>query len=128
MSSLLWYPFSLSIAFSIFLLIPILQRRELLWGALRKIGERTLQIYILHRPIRDLLLAAGYPKLMSVCPKLLTIFMLFFSLLLSVLLSHSSLTGFFSRLQGFPDLLLGLLPPRRAEKQRTEAGKYRTKV
>lgn len=125
---LLWYPFSLSIAFSIFLLIPILQRRELLWGALRKIGERTLQIYILHRPIRDLLLAAGYPKLMSVCPKLLTVFMLFFSLLLSVLLSHSSLTVFFSRLQGFPELLLGLLPPRRAEKQRTEARKYRTKV
>ena len=66
-----------------------------------KIGQRTLQIYILHRPIRDLLLAAGL--ITSVDPSnIVQLFLLIaFCILLTVVLSAKIFAVPFIALQYF---------------------------
>ena len=72
-------------------------------------GERSLQIYMLHRPIRDLCLAAGYPVLVERYPGIASVTLVVLSLLLTALLSAKPLYRFFRALQKLPERLLDAL-------------------
>ncbi|WP_315322509.1 acyltransferase family protein [Stomatobaculum longum] len=72
-------------------------------------GERSLQIYMLHRPIRDLCLAAGYPVLVERYPGIASVTLVVLSLLLTALLSAKPLYCFFRALQKLPEQLLDAL-------------------
>jgi len=72
-------------------------------------GERSLQIYMLHRPIRDLCLAVGYPVLVERYPGIASVTLVVLSLLLTALLSAKPLYRFFRALQKLPEQLLDAL-------------------
>ncbi|MBF1256575.1 MAG: hypothetical protein HXM40_04945, partial [Stomatobaculum longum] len=68
-----------------------------------------LQIYMLHRPIRDLCLAVGYPVLVERYPGIASVTLVVLSLLLTALLSAKPLYRFFRALQKLPERLLDAL-------------------
>ncbi len=69
-------------------------------------GERSLQIYMLHRPIRDLCLAAGYPALVERHSKIAAPVLVLLSFFLVWLLSATPLYRLFEELRKLPERFL----------------------
>ena len=68
-------------------------------------GQRTLQIYILHRPIRDLLLASGFITAAGPENSLHDLLLIALSLLMTLVLSAGILQRLFDAIQKLPDRL-----------------------
>ncbi|WP_036606732.1 acyltransferase family protein [Oribacterium sp. P6A1] len=87
---LLWYIFAGAVTLSFLRVIP--DRRI---PVLSLMGQRTLQIYILHRPVRDLMLAAGLITCFDPGKPTDLIMVLLFCTVLSVMLSAGIFTKLF---------------------------------
>ena len=70
------------------------------------IGQRTLQIYILHRPIRDLLLAGGFITAAGPENSAHVLLLIALSILLTIVLSAGILQRLFDAIQKLPERLL----------------------
>lgn len=70
------------------------------------IGQRTLQIYILHRPIRDLLLASGFITAAGPENSTHVLLLIALSILLTIVLSAGILQRLFNAIQKLPERLL----------------------
>ena len=70
------------------------------------IGQRTLQIYILHRPIRDLLLADGVITAAGPENSVHVLLLIALSILLTIVLSAGILQRLFNAIQKLPERLL----------------------
>ena len=80
------------------------QRR--VWTCL---GERSLQIYILHRPIRDLMEAAGFYRAVTLRSRMTVVFVMAFSVALAVCLSAPRITKLFRYVQDAPEKMFRLI-------------------
>lgn len=70
------------------------------------IGQRTLQIYILHRPIRDLLLAGGFITAAGPENSAHVLLLIALSILLTIVLSAGILQRLFDAIQKLPERLV----------------------
>lgn len=70
------------------------------------IGQRTLQIYILHRPIRDLLLACGFITAAGPENSTHVLLLIALSILMTIVLSAGILQRLFDTIQKLPERLL----------------------
>lgn len=102
---LVWFLVSGLMSFALLALMP--NRRLPL---LTTIGQRTLQIYILHRPIRDLLLASGF--ITAAGPDDIThvLLLIALSLLMTLVLSAGILQRLFDAIQKLPERLFECFP------------------
>lgn len=98
---LAWFLVSGLMSFALLALMP--NRRLPL---LTTIGQRTLQIYILHRPIRDLLLASGFFTAAGPENSAHVLLLIALSILLTLVLSAGILQRLFDALQKLPERLL----------------------
>ena len=73
---------------------------------LTTIGQRTLQIYILHRPIRDLLLAGGFITAAGPENSAHVLLLIALSILLTIVLSAGILQRLFDAIQKLPERLV----------------------
>ena len=87
-----------------FTLLALMPNRQI--PLLTTIGQRTLQIYILHRPIRDLLLASGFITAAGPENSLHVLLLIALSLLMTLVLSAGILQRLFDAIQKLPDRLL----------------------
>lgn len=87
-----------------FTLLALMPNRQI--PLLTTIGQRTLQIYILHRPIRDLLLASGFITAAGPENSLHVLLLITLSLLMTLVLSAGILQRLFDAIQKLPDRLL----------------------
>lgn len=69
------------------------------------IGQRTLQIYILHRPIRDLLLAGGFITAAGPENSAHVLLLIALSILMTIVLSAGILQRLFDAIQKLPERL-----------------------
>ena len=98
---LAWFLVSGLMSFALLALMP--NRRLPL---LTTIGQRTLQIYILHRPIRDLLLAGGFITAAGPENSAHVLLLIALSILLTIVLSAGILQRLFNAIQKLPERLL----------------------
>lgn len=98
---LAWFLVSGLMSFTLLALMP---NRQI--PLLTTIGQRTLQIYILHRPIRDLLLASGFITAAGPENSLHVLLLITLSLLMTLVLSAGILQRLFDAIQKLPDRLL----------------------
>ena len=70
------------------------------------IGQRTLQIYILHRPIRDLLLAGGFITAAGPENSTHVLLLIALSILMTIVLSAGILQRLFDAIQKLPERLV----------------------
>ena len=99
--NLIWY--LVAFTMSLGLISIMLNRRMVLFTAL---GQRSLQVYMLHRPIRDLFQYYGVYEFLNPHSKLTTIFIILFSVALSALLGSRLITRAFHYVRTSPDRLL----------------------
>ena len=97
---LVWFIISGLMSFALLALMP---NRQL--PLLTTIGQRTLQIYILHRPIRDLLLASGFITAAGPESSVHVLQLIVFSLALTLVLSAGIFQRLFDTIQKLPDRL-----------------------
>lgn len=97
---LAWFLVSGLMSFALLALMP--NRRLPL---VTTIGQRTLQIYILHRPIRDLLLAGGFITAAGSENSAHVLLLLALSILLTIVLSAGILQRLFDTIQKLPERL-----------------------
>ena len=97
---LAWFLVSGLMSFTLLALMP---NRQI--PLLTTIGQRTLQIYILHRPIRDLLLASGFITAAGPENSLHVLLLITLSLLMTLVLSAGILQRLFDAIQKLPDRL-----------------------
>ena len=97
---LAWFLVSGLMSFALLALMP---NRQI--PLLTTIGQRTLQIYILHRPIRDLLLASGFITAAGPENSLHVLLLIALSLLMTLVLSAGILQRLFDAIQKLPDRL-----------------------
>lgn len=97
---LAWFLVSGLMSFALLALMP--NRRLPL---ITTIGQRTLQIYILHRPIRDLLLAGGFITAAGPENSAHVFLLIALSILLTIVLSAGILKRFFDAIQKLPERL-----------------------
>lgn len=97
---LAWFLVSGLMSFAILALMP---NRQI--PLLTTIGQRTLQIYILHRPIRDILLASGFITAVGPENSLHVLLLIALSLLMTLVLSAGILQRLFDAIQKLPDRL-----------------------
>ena len=97
---LAWFLVSGLMSFALLALMP---NRQI--PLITTTGQRTLQIYILHRPIRDLLLASGF--ITAAGPDDIThvLLLIALSLLMTLVLSAGILQRLFDAIQKLPDRL-----------------------
>ena len=97
---LTWFLVSGLMSFTLLALMP---NRQI--PLITTTGQRTLQIYILHRPIRDLLLASGF--ITAACPEnsLHVLLLIALSLLMTLVLSAGILQCLFDAIQKLPERL-----------------------
>lgn len=88
-----------------FVLLALMPNRRL--PLITTIGQRTLQIYILHRPIRDLLLAGGFITAAGPENSAHVLLLLALSILMTIVLSAGILQRLFDTIQKLPERLLG---------------------
>lgn len=102
---LAWFLVSGLMSFTLLALMP---NRQI--PLITTTGQRTLQIYILHRPIRDLLLASGF--ITAAGPDDITHVLLFIalSLLMTLVLSAGILQRLFDAIQKLPERLFECFP------------------
>lgn len=98
---LAWFLVSGLMSFALLALMP---NRQI--PLLTTIGQRTLQIYILHRPIRDLILASGFITAVGLENSLHVLLLIALSLLMTLVLSAGILQRLFDAIQKLPDRLL----------------------
>lgn len=98
---LAWFLVSGLMSFALFALMP--NRRLPL---VTTIGQRTLQIYILHRPIRDLLLAGGFITAAGPENSAHVLLLIALSILLTLVLSAGILQRLSDAIQKLPERLL----------------------
>ena len=98
---LAWFLVSGPMSFALLALMP--NRRLPL---LTTIGQRTLQIYILHRPIRDLLLAGGFITAAGPENSAHVLLLIALSILLTIVLSAGILQRLFDAIQKLPERLV----------------------
>lgn len=94
MTNSIWYIGASIVIFGLFRLVPNMEL-----PLVTKLGRNTLQIYILHRPIRDLLQYAGFYDLINPHKKLQVIMIMIFAVLLTVLLGNERLKKVFQKIQ-----------------------------
>lgn len=87
-----------------FVLLALMPNRQI--PLLTTIGQRTLQIYILHRPIRDLLLASGFITAAGPENSAYVLLLITLSILLTIVLSAGILQRLFDAIQKLPERLL----------------------
>lgn len=97
---LAWFLVSGLMSFALLALMP--NRRLPL---VTTIGQRTLQIYILHRPIRDLLLAGGFITAAGPENSAHVLLLIDLSILLTIVLSAGILQRLFDTIQKLPERL-----------------------
>lgn len=97
---LAWFLVSGLMSFGLLALMP---NRQI--PLLTTTGQRTLQIYILHRPIRDLLLASGFITAAGPENSLHVLLLIALSLLMTLVLSAGILQRLFDAIQKLPDRL-----------------------
>ena len=97
---LVWFLVSGLMSFALLALMP---NRPI--PLITTIGQRTLQIYILHRPIRDLLLASGFITAAGPENSLHVLLLIALSLLMTLVLSAGILQRLFDAIQKLPDRL-----------------------
>ena len=102
---LAWFLVSGLMSFALLALMP---NRQI--PLLTTTGQRTLQIYILHRPIRDLLLASGF--ITAAGPDDIThvLLLIALSLLMTLVLSAGILQRLFDAIQKLPEQLFECFP------------------
>lgn len=98
---LVWFLVSGLMSFALLALMP--NRRLPL---VTTIGQRTLQIYILHRPIRDLLLAGGFITAAGPENSTHVLLLIALSILMTIVLSAGILQRLFDAIQKLPERLL----------------------
>ena len=98
---LAWFIVSGLMSFALLALMP---NRQI--PLLTTIGQRTLQIYILHRPIRDLLLAGGFITAAGPENSAHVLLLIVLSILLTIVLSAGILQRLFDAIQKLPERLL----------------------
>ncbi|MBR2531788.1 MAG: hypothetical protein IKE56_03865, partial [Lachnospiraceae bacterium] len=98
---LFWYVLAFTVSLGVTGLTP--ERRL---PCITGLGRRTLQIYILHRPIRDLMEYFGFYRVIDANHKLHVIFVLFLSVMLTLILGSRYLEGPFAKLRSVFDPLL----------------------
>ncbi len=98
---LAWFLVSGLMSFALLALMP---NRQI--PLITTTGQRTLQIYILHRPIRDLLLASGFITAAGPENSLHVLLLIALSLLMTLVLSAGILQRLFDAIQKLPDRLL----------------------
>ena len=98
---LAWFLVSGLMSFTLLALMP---NRQI--PLLTTIGQRTLQISLLHRPIRDLLLASGFITAAGPENSLHVLLLITLSLLMTLVLSAGILQRLFDAIQKLPDRLL----------------------
>ncbi len=86
-----------------FVLLALIPNRQI--PLLTTIGQRTLQIYILHRPIRDLLLAGGFITAAGPENSAYVLLLITLSILLTIVLSAGILQRLFDTIQKLPERL-----------------------
>lgn len=86
-----------------FVLLALMPNRQI--PLLTTTGQRTLQIYILHRPIRDLLLASGFITAAGPENSLHVLLLIALSLLMTLVLSAGILQRLFDAIQKLPERL-----------------------
>lgn len=97
---LAWFLVSGLMSFALLALMP---NRQI--PLITTTGQRTLQIYILHRPIRDLLLASGFITAAGPENSLHVLLLIALSLLMTLVLSAGILQRLFDAIQKLPDRL-----------------------
>ena len=97
---LAWFLVSVLMSFALLALMP---NRQL--PLITTIGQRTLQIYILHRPIRDLLLASGFITAAGPENSAHVLLLIALSILMTIVLSAGILQRLFDVIQKLPDRL-----------------------
>ena len=102
---LAWFLVSGLMSFTLLALMP---NRQI--PLLTTTGQRTLQIYILHRPIRDLLLASGFITAASPENSLHVLLLIALSLLMTLVLSAGILQRLFDAVQKLPERLFECFP------------------
>lgn len=98
---LAWFLVSGLMSFALLALMP---NRQI--PLLTTIGQRTLQIYILHRPIRDLLLAGGFITAAGPENSAHVLLLIVLSILLTIVLSAGILQRLFDTIQKLPERLV----------------------
>lgn len=98
---LVWFLVSGLMSFALLALMP---NRPV--PLLTTIGQRTLQIYILHRPIRDLLLASGFITAAGPENSVHVLLLIALSILMTLVLSAGILQRLFDAIQKLPERLL----------------------
>lgn len=98
---LVWFLVSGLMSFALLALMP---NRQI--PLLTTIGQRTLQIYILHRPIRDLLLAGGFVTAAGPENSAHVLLLIALSILLTIVLSAGILQRLFDTIQKLPERLV----------------------
>lgn len=88
-----------------FVLLALMPNRQI--PLLTTIGQRTLQIYILHRPIRDLLLASGFITAAGPENSAHVLLLIVLPILLTIVLSAGILQRLFDTIQKLPERLFG---------------------
>lgn len=86
--------------------MAVVPRQRRVWTCL---GERSLQIYILHRPIRDLMEAAGFYRAVTSRSRMTVVFVMAFSVALAVCLSAPRITKLFRYVQDAPEKMFRLI-------------------
>lgn len=102
---LVWFLVSGLMSFTLLALMP---NRQI--PLITTTGQRTLQIYILHRPIRDLLLASGFITAAGPENSLHVLLLIALSLLMTLVLSAGILQRLFDAIQKLPDRLFECFP------------------
>ncbi len=99
--NMFWYMLAFTVSFGLAALTP---DREM--SLLTYLGKNTLQIYILHRPIRDLMQCFGFYDAVSAHNKFHVAGVILLSILLTLVLSAKPLTLAFTKLRSVFDPLL----------------------
>lgn len=102
---LAWFLVSGLMSFALLALMP---NRQI--PLITTTGQRTLQIYILHRPIRDLLLASGFITAAGPENSLHVLLLIALSLLMTLVLSAGILQRLFDAIQKLPERLFECFP------------------
>lgn len=95
--------FAVAMCMSLGLAGIMLNRRM---AVLTKLGRNTLPIYFVHRPVRDIMEYLGFYAMIDPFSRLDVLLLLIISVILTVLLGNSLVSGMFSRLKSVFDPLL----------------------
>lgn len=102
---LVWFLVSGLMSFALLALMP---NRPI--PLITTIGQRTLQIYILHRPIRDLLLASGFITAAGPENSTHVLLLIALSILMTIVLSAGILQRIFDAIRKLPERLFECFP------------------